>query len=290
MRVGRRFSRGILALVLCMLPAPADAPLLAQTPGARTSPPRTAPRPPTPTPATATSKQPAQAPRAEAGARTTRGPGVTVETPAVVVERRRFDPRNPPPDLPPLGPRADAITQSRFGCAASVQYTVVSRRPDARGRRGERGAERGCTATARIESMEVKVDLEVTIWVPTNASPKLLEHEEGHRVISERVYHEAAAAAALAEARKLIGRTVTAHGDDCKAAADAAIKEANEKFCQAYLDATSGWSTRVGNRYDVLTSHGRRSRPDVDEAIRLSFEQEPQAEARAEAQAGPTRQ
>jgi hypothetical protein len=197
-----------------------------------------------------------------------------VERSEVVVERKQFDPRNPPPEMPPLSARADAVTQSRFGCAASVQYTVVSRRPEGRGRRGvQRG---GCTATARVDSMRVTLDLDVTIWVPTNARPKLVAHEEGHCVISDRVYHDAAAAAALAEAQKLIGRTVTARGDNCDAAADAAIKEANEQFCQAYLDATSGWSTRVGNRYDALTSHGKRSDPGVDEAIRLAFEREPQ--------------
>jgi hypothetical protein len=105
-----------------------------------------------------------------------------------------------------------------------------------------------------------------------------VEHEEGHRVISERIYNEEAPAVARAEAQKLVGRTVTASGANCGAAADAAIKEANEQFCKAYLDATSGWSTRVGTRYDDLTSHGKRSTPDVEEAIRRAFELEPQRE------------
>lgn len=190
---------------------------------------------------------------------------VTVDRTDAAVERRRFDPGRPPPDMPPLA-GADAVTQSRFGCSAVVQYTVLSRR---RNRRGG-----GCTATARIESVEVKLDLGVTIWLPTTARRKLIEHEEGHRVISERVYNDHAAAAAQAEARKLVGRTVTATGNDCQSAVDAAVRAANEQFCKAYLDATSGWSTRVGNRYDELTDHGKRNRPGVDEAIRLSFEQE----------------
>ena len=192
---------------------------------------------------------------------------VTVEKADVVVERRTFDRRRPPADMPPLG-GADAITQSRFGCAASVQYGVVSRRREGRGAAG------GCTATARIESMQVKLDLKVVIWVPTRARAKLVAHEDGHREISERVYDEVAAAVARAEARKLVGRSFTARGDDCQAAADAAIKEANEQFCKAYLDATSGWSTRVGNRYDEITDHGKRNRPDEVEAIRLAFERE----------------
>jgi hypothetical protein len=273
-----RVSRRILPWVLCASPAlllsgplfaqrtPAQTTTTRQTPERATSE-RTMPEQPTVEQATADEATPVQI---------VRGRGVTVERSPVVVTRKRFDPRDPPAEMPPLGPNADAITQSRFGCAASVQYTVVSRRPEGRGRRGvERG---GCTATARVDSVRVTLDLDVTIWVPTTARPKLVAHEEGHRVISERVYDDAAADAALAEAQKLVGRTVTARGDNCEAAADAAIKAANEEFCQAYLDATSAWSTRVGNRYDDITSHGKRSDPGVDEAIRQSFEQEPQVE------------
>jgi hypothetical protein len=263
-----RVSRGMWALVLLAGPGL----LYGALPGPM------APAQPAPTqPAPAQQSSVASAPkRVEA----TRGRGVTVERSAVVVKRNRFDPRDPPAEMPPLGPNADAVTQSRFGCAASVQYTVVGRRPDARGRRGvERG---GCTATARIDSVQVTLDLDVTIWVPVNARRKLADHEEGHRVISERVYDDASAAAALAEAQKLVGRTVTARGDTCQAAADAAIKEANERFCQAYMDATSAWATRVGNRYDEITSHGKRSDPPIDEAIRRAFEQEPQVQAARE--------
>ena len=216
------------------------------------------------------------APPQSAPARVTRSGGVTVEQKAAAVQRRRFDPFNPPPALPPMGDDADAVTQSRFGCAASVEYTIVSRT----GARGRRGVRRGCTATARIDSIHVTLDLAVTVWVPNRAGPRLVAHEEGHRVISERVYDEFAAAAARAEAMKRIGQTVTASGDDCQAAADAAIRQANEEFCRAYLDATSGWATRVGNRYDVLTGHGKRDNPKADDAIRLAFEQEPPARPR----------
>ena len=266
-----RVSRGMRALVLIAgpgllcgaLPAPVARaqPAPSQTTPGRATGARAAPAPaPSPSPS-----KPVQVARAR---------GVTVERSAAVVRRNRFDPRDPPPAMPPLGPNADAVTQSRFGCAASVQYTVVSRRPEARGRRGVgRG---GCTATARVDSVQVTLDLDVTIWVPVTARPKLVDHEEGHRVISERVYDDASTAAALAEAQKLVGRTVTARGDTCEAAADAAVKAANEQFCQAYLDATSAWATRVGNRYDEITSHGKRSNPPVDEAIRQAFEREPQ--------------
>lgn len=258
-----RFGRRILPVVLCALPGAVPMPLIEWTTRAQT---RTAQNATPPAPTTVPETRP------QAGVRTTRAAGVTVEKSEVVVERKQFDRRHPPPELPPLG-RSAAITQSRFGCAVSAQYAVVTRAPG----RGRRGVARGrYTAMARIDSVQVKLNLHVTVWVPRNARPQLVAHEEGHRVIAERIYHDAAVAAAVAEARKLIGRTTTAGGDNCEDDAIAAHAEAKEKFCDAYLDATSSWSTRVGNRYDELTSHGKRSDPGVDEAIRIAFEQEPQ--------------
>ena len=201
--------------------------------------------------------------------------GFRVEkTPAVIV-RKTFDPRNPPKEMPPLGPRADAVTHFRFGCATSASYETTSKRPDRR--RGE------CSATARVNELTARLELEITIWVPTNARQSLVDHEEGHRVIAERVY-ETAEKAARAEAAKWVGRSVTGKAGNCGAAADAAVREANHRFCQGYLEATSGWSGRVGDLYDDITDHGRRRRPTAAEAIELAFERD--AESRQTADTG----
>jgi hypothetical protein len=48
------------------------------------------------------------------------------------------------------------------------------------------------------------------------------------------------------------------------------------------MDATSGWSARLGNRYDEITDHGKRNRPGVDEAVRQVFEQVPKKEEEGE--------
>lgn len=188
--------------------------------------------------------------------------GVKVEKASVVVVRKTFDRRNPPKDMPPLGRRADAVTHFRFGCSTGATYETTSRRRDRRGG--------GCTATAKINDLNVRIELEITIWVPRGAGQKLVDHEEGHRVIGERVY-ETAERAAQEEARKWIGRSVTGRGADCAAAADAAVRDASHKFCQAYLEETSGWSSRVGDVYDDITDHGRRDNPPAEKAIELAF-------------------
>jgi hypothetical protein len=108
--------------------------------------------------------------------------------------------------------------------------------------------------------------------VPRGARPKLTNHEEGHRVIGERIYATAERAAREA-ARKWAGRTVTGRAETCPDAADTAVRDANHQFCQDYLEATSGWSSRVGDLYDAITDHGRRD-VAVDDAIAQAFERD----------------
>ena len=194
---------------------------------------------------------------------------VTVSKGQVVVVRKTFDRRNPPKEMPPLGPRADAVTHFRFGCSTNANYEIVSRRRDTSRRRGAAG---GCTATARINDMDIKLDLEITIWIPRGARQKLIDHEEGHRVIGERIY-ETAERAAREAARKWVGHTVTGRAENCPEAADTAVRDANHQFCRDYLEATSGWSSRVGDLYDAVTDHGRRD-VAVDDAIAQAFERD----------------
>src|SRR5439155_27379899 len=75
-------------------------------------------------------------------------------------------------------------------------------------------------------------------------------------------------------ARKWIGRSVSGTADNCAAAADAAVRDVNEQLCKSYLEATSGWSSRVGDLFDDITDHGRRDNPPVDDAIRLAFDRD----------------
>jgi len=199
--------------------------------------------------------------------------GFRVEKTPPVIVRKTFDPRNPPKEMPPLGPRADAVTHFKFGCATSASYETTARRPDRRAG--------SCTATARINELTARLDLEITIWVPNRARQTLVDHEEGHRVIAERVY-ETAEKAARAEAAKWVGRSVTGKAANCAAAVDTAVRDANHRFCQGYLEATSGWSGRVGDLYDDITDHGRRRRPTAEEAIELAFEREVESRQTAE--------
>ena len=195
--------------------------------------------------------------------------GVAVERDAVVVERRQFEPRRPPAELPPMGPVADAITEVSFACARSINSTVVSRRRVRSGNAGRR-----CVAVVRVDGLTVKLDLKVTIWLPVGARRKLVAHEEGHRIIAERIYNEFAEDAARRAAAQWVGRTVTGEAADGPAAVDAALKTANDAFAESYWKDTADLHARVGARYDQLTDHGRRRDVGEAEAIEQAFREE----------------
>jgi hypothetical protein len=222
------------------------------------------------------------------------GQRVKVERTPIVVEHKRFDPANPPPEMPKLGPDDAAITEYRFTCASDIETTVLNQRRVAaaggnvatsssrmnrnRSRAGsdEADAGPGCVATVRVESIMLRLGLTATIWLPTDARPKLVNHEEGHRVIIQRIYDEFAEDAARQDAQPWIGKTSSGEGKTCPAAQQAAISKVTADVGQAYMKATGHWARRVGDRYDVLTKHGRRRELAEAEAIDQAFRLEPQ--------------
>src|SRR5215217_1014310 len=101
------------------------------------------------------------------------GQRVKVERAPIVVERRQFDPANPPPEMPKLGPEDDAITEYRFSCESDVATTVLNQRrvgasgasgPTSRSATARRGAatatdDAGYVATVRVESITLLLRL-----------------------------------------------------------------------------------------------------------------------------------
>jgi hypothetical protein len=193
-----------------------------------------------------------------------------------VIERRIFDRRNLPANMPKLEPRTSAVTTIRYGCAASVRGPVVSRR--------RRGGE--YEVTCRIDTIEADLDCTITVWIPRRARQIWIDHEEGHRVIAERAY-EPADAIARHEARRLLGKTFTGTGRTSAAATSAALSRAATEFMEAYQAEAHGWSKRVGDRYDEITDHSENQSVTVEDAIRQAFEDEPPPESAAAAPARP---
>lgn len=188
-------------------------------------------------------------------------PAVEVTAAEPTSRRIQFNPHRPPPDMPPLRGGEAALTQYAFDCDVRLKYEIT----------GRRAAPEGVEVTAEIRRVTVKLTLESRIYLPYNTSRQLREHEEGHREINDRVYRDAQAVA-REEAEKLLPRRWTGRGateDDAgQAATDAAVKA----LCHAYLERVAGKASRVGDLYDEITDHGRKPRPAVADAIRMSLQ------------------
>ncbi len=98
-------------------------------------------------------------------------PGPTINKQPVAIANHTFDPATPPTDMPPLASGENAECDSNFLSNASV--------------RGESRQTDATHATVTITQIKVTLGLKINIWVPTGVSQRVIEHEEGHRQISE---------------------------------------------------------------------------------------------------------
>lgn len=157
-----------------------------------------------------------------------------------VVATRRFDPATPPPDMPPLHAGEQAQCESNFMSGAMVSS-----------QRRRTGA---TSAMVTVTQVKMMLQLGITIWVPDDVTQKVLEHEEGHRQISES-YYASADQLARRIAASYIGKQVTVTGDDLDA-------EANKMLQQIGADITAEYSRQLDPepaqlRYDAITDHAR---------------------------------
>ncbi|HEV2294400.1 MAG TPA: hypothetical protein VGR35_11120 [Tepidisphaeraceae bacterium] len=210
-----------------------------------------------------------------ARAQTTRPEGVVIEYSAPEVQTRTFDPKNLPPDMPPLRPGEAAVTESNFSCQTVIAATIIDQIPSAQ----------GCTATMRIASVRTTIKLGITIWLPVKGTKKLTAHEQGHRIIDERFY-ENAEAIARKLSEEMVGQRRVGRGPNCDAAAQIAIKQAADQLCGDYMTAVQRPASRVQELYDEITDHGRHP---INEAVAIKRAMEQQKkEAEQAAATQPT--
>ena len=153
---------------------------------------------------------------------------------------RTFDPAAPPADMPPMTSGENAECDSNFISNANVGGQT--RRTDA-----THGA-------LTITQVKVTLQLNLTIWVPADATQHVIDHEEGHRQISE-FYYQNAEQVASRVAANYIGKQVDISGDDLNA-------EANKALEQTAADITAEYNRELNTEptqllYDSITDHSR---------------------------------
>jgi len=167
---------------------------------------------------------------------------------------RTFDPAAPPPDMPPLRPGDYAQCDSNF--VSDARITGQTRRT---------GLSQG---TVTISQVHVTLKLNITVWLPADASQQVVDHEQGHRQISEFYYQNAEKLAARISA-SYIGRQIEVAGADLNAEADKELHNVASEITAEYGRELNTEPTQL--LFDSITDHGRNgvvAKDAVDHALK----------------------
>jgi hypothetical protein len=177
---------------------------------------------------------------------------------------RTFDPASPPSDMPPLTAGENAECVSDFLSNASLSGKTW--RTDA------------THATVTITQVNVTLQLNITIWVPGGVTPHVIEHEEGHRQISE-YYYQTADKLAERVAANYVGKQVEIAGADVNAESLKALQQMAKEITEEYDRELNPEPTQL--LYDAITDHSRNEvvvQDAVDHALKnISIESTPAA-------------
>jgi len=158
----------------------------------------------------------------------------------VMFSQRTFDAGAPPADMPPLGEGEEAECDSNFVSNASVT--------------GQPHKIDSTNAMVTVSHIKITLQLRITIWVPNNATQHVIDHEQGHRLISEH-YYESAGRVARQIAASYLGRQVSVSGSDLSAATSKALLKLSSEITAEYNGQLS--PDPAQQRYDDLTDHSR---------------------------------
>ena len=142
--------------------------------------------------------------------------------------------------MPPSIPGELAVTDSNFISDARVG--------------GDALQVGGSGAMVTITQITVTLQLNITIWVPINASQHVIEHEEGHRQISEFFYQTADKLAAQI-ASTYMGKTIRVTGSDTHAEITKLLQRLGAEITDEYNKELNPDPTQL--RYDEITDHSR---------------------------------
>lgn len=153
---------------------------------------------------------------------------------------RSFDPANPPADLPPLNPGENAECDSDFLSNAGVS--------------GETRQTDATHATVTVTQIKVTLQLNITIWVPTDVTQRVIDHEQGHRRISE-YYYQTADRVAERIAASYMGKQADITGANLDAESAKRLQQMANEITAEYNKELNPEPTQL--LYDKITDHSR---------------------------------
>jgi hypothetical protein len=189
----------------------------------------------------------------------TSGPTIVKQPPTFA--QRTFDPAMPPADMPPMRPGESAECDSNFLSSASVG--------------GETRQTDATHATVTVTRINVTLQLNVTIWTPPGASQHVIDHEEGHRQISE-YYYQAADKVAERIAARYMGKQIDIAGENSDAESTKSLRQMAGEIAAEYNKQLNPEPAQL--LYDDITDHSRNEvlvKDAVDHALKnVSIERE----------------
>jgi hypothetical protein len=181
-------------------------------------------------------------------------PALAIDKQPIAFASHTFDPNSPPADMPPLAYGEEALCDSNF--SSNTRVGGESQKTDA------------THATVTITRVTTTLQLSINIWVPAGVTQHVVEHEDGHRQISE-YYYQTADKLAERVAAPYLGKQIDITGPDLDAQLEKILRQtANE--------ITSEYDKRLGvaatqQYYDAITDHGRNE-TSVKDAIAAAVE------------------
>ena len=163
-----------------------------------------------------------------------------IEKEPVAFASRTFDPATPPADMPPLSSGESAECDSQFLSSASVH--------------GESRPTDATHATVTITQIKVTLQLKINIWVPTGVTQHVIEHEDGHRQVSE-YYYQTADKLAERIAATYMGKQVEITGTDLDAESGKMLQQMAAAITDEYNKELNPGPAQL--LYDSITDHGR---------------------------------
>jgi hypothetical protein len=188
--------------------------------------------------------------------------GPSIDKQPVNFVNRTFDPSNPPSDMPPLAYGEYGECDSHFLSNASVGGQT--RQTDA------------THATVTVTRIKITLNLNIAIWLPAQSSQHVIEHEGGHRQISE-YYYETADKVAERIAATYMGKQIDIAGADQAAESNKALQQVAAEITGEYNKELNPEPTQL--LYDSITNHGVNdvvSEDAAEHAIRNSVIDAPQ--------------
>ncbi len=164
----------------------------------------------------------------------------TIEKEAVIFTNRTFDPASPPSDMPLLTAGENAACDSDFQSTASVGGRTQQTDPT--------------HATVTIMQIKLKLLLKIAIWVPTDVTQHVVEHEQGHRQISE-YYYQTADKLAMRIAASYMGKQFDITGTNLDAESSKWLQQMATEITDEYNKELNPEPTQL--LYDTITDHSR---------------------------------